>query len=357
MGNLARWRRSILFAACAGTAFLAFGSAGAGQPKEADDPKKDPLPVFPFVETPMGIRIGAAMQLFATPNPIVLAANRLAATTGNMAPLLSPEWDLTLEAPLPLPHRLLADLHDGTPVPGDLTKKDPKSWSAEERAYLQLLNDALIYSTLVPFDLFERAGKVNNYVTFDHLWLKPDEYRGEIVPVIGHMKLLRKWKAPSKAQENGIEFVYEGWVDGPTAKRNPYCILFADLPKGLEPSEKLDVPATFYGYYIKKFRYEATNSKRVTHLLIGPTVRVHAKADTPASTPFTRDVLYATVGGLFALGALIITMHWWFHRGDRRIQSRLAALRDKEPFTLNGDEPADPQSPSGVGTPEPRNGP
>jgi len=41
---------------------------------------------------------------------------------------------------------------------------------------------------------------------------------------------------------------------------------------GLKEAEKMDRQIRFYGYYIKRFRYDAEDAKRETHILDRPTV-------------------------------------------------------------------------------------
>jgi hypothetical protein len=186
----------------------------------------------------------------------------------------------------------------------------------------------------------------HRFITFDHLWRNPDMYRGWIVPVKGRMIRLRKWEAPRLAQENGVKYFWEGWVVGPTAKRNPYCIVFVTLPEGLKEAEKMDQPIRFYGYYIKRFRYDAEDAKRETHLLVGPTVILDKAppAAEPANTGiFSQHVLLATAAGCFGITMLIVGLTLWFRRGDRKVHSRLASLRDK-PLELGSAETDPPPS-------------
>jgi hypothetical protein len=300
------------------------------------EPAKEPE--FGFLQTPVGIRLSAAIQMIAMPNPVAAIGVRLAAASGEFAPLLWPEWEVALDAPPPLPVKYLSDLKDGTAIPGNLGAKPPEEWTREERAYLQILNDALIDSRLVPAKFFEEAAQKNRHVTFDHLWRNPGEYRGEIVPVTGRMIRFRRWPTPSRAKASGIESVYEAWVVGETPKRNPYCILFTDLPAGMEEKETMDHPVRFYGYYIKKFRYQADKADRMTHLLIGPTIYPETvPPPPPPAMPFSRFVLFGIAGGSLALLFAIVAMGLWFRRGDRAIHSKLAAMREKS-LNLSDDE-------------------
>jgi hypothetical protein len=303
---------------------------------------------FSYLQTWEGVRIGAALQMIATPNPVAaLLIRRIAAD----CPLLWPDWELPIDAPLPLSRELLGLLKDGTAVP-NLRGKDPREWTAEERAYQRVVSEALINSKLVSPELFEKEGQKYRYVTFDHLWRDPEEYRGKVVPVTGRMIRLRRQQAPRPAQAYGLPFAYEAQVVGPTAKRNPYWILFVTLPEGLEEAESMNRAIRFYGYYIKKVKYESDDQKvRVTHLLIGPTVILEEPATTaPPERIFSRDVLLALMGGALAIVLAIVGMALYFRRGDRAVQSKLAALRDR-PLNLGSEEPEPPKDSGLGGTP------
>jgi hypothetical protein len=359
MRIVAPLRRPVLIGVSLLIAFVIAGSAGLAQPK-GDKPNGDDAVVQPgqigVLETNDGIRISAALQMMAVPNPTVVVANRIAAVSSpETGPRLFPEWDLVPDGPLPLSDRLLGMLRDDTPIPNKATPVPELTQS--ERAYWAIQDEALFACKVVPPELFKKAAEKNEYVTFDHLFENPNRWRGEVVPVVGKLLRVRKWRPSQKAQDLGIDFVYEGFVAGQTPHRPPYWILFTKLPEGLKVQETMSQPITFYGYFIKRVRYQAENVERRTNLLIGPTVYLQEKAaPPPPSTPFSREVLFATFGGLLALATVIVTIHWWFHRGDRKIHSRLAALRDKQPLGLEGDEPAGPQASSSLGSPDPRDG-
>jgi hypothetical protein len=302
---------------------------------------------FGFEETWNGVRVTAALQMIAVPNPIAVVGTRLAAAEN---PLTWPDWELTLDSPLPLSWDLLKELKDKTPVP-NITQRPLSDLKPDELAYYKVVCQALIYSRLVPPDLFEKVGEDEDhrFITFDHLWKTPDVFRGQVVPVKGRMIRLRKWEAPRLAQENGVKYFWEGWVVGQTAKRNPYCIVFVTLPEGLKEAEKMDRPIRFYGYYIKRFRYDAEDAKRETHILIGPTVFLDKApiVDATDSGIFSQHVLLATAGGIFGLTVLLAALFVWFRRGDRKIQARLALLRDK-PLELGSAETDPPPTEKGL---------
>jgi hypothetical protein len=368
MMNASRLRRSCVLAAWLGAALVFTSLAGHAQEKGDKDlevpaqpngglPKagvaKQGLPQgkgdeFGFQETWTGARISASLQMIAVPNPISVLVTRLAAAEN---PLTWPEWELTLDSPLPLSWRLLKQIKDKTPFP-NLTQRPLSDLKPEDRAFYLVFCDALVKSHLVPADVFEKAGEDEDhrFITFDHLWRNPGYYRGQVVPVTGRMIRLRKDEAPRRAQENGVKYFWEGWVVGPTPKRNPYCIVFVTLPDGLKEAETMNQPIRFYGYYIKKFLYDAETAKRETHLLVGPTVFLEKAPPPvePANTGiFSQHVLIATAAGFFSITVAPVLLTLWFRRGDHRIHRRIASLRDK-PLDLGSAETDPPPTDKGL---------
>jgi hypothetical protein len=354
--TLHRWVTVLLAATWVIAALLASGLAGSAQEKSDKAPAeaKQALPKggndinvggpagpadkpLRFEETRPGILFSAAMQTFAVANPVSVAALRVIAIEGETGALLE-------------------RIADGTRNPNLATPIPWHERPEEDKAFIHLQWEALIDSKIVPAELFKKAGeeKENRWITFDDLWNRPSEHRGKIIAVKGKLIRLRAHKITKpEATAQGIDFIYEGWVVGQTPKRNPYCIVFVTLPDGLEPQETMDQPVTFYGYYIKKYRYDAQNTVRETHLLIGPTV-ILGKAPTavPATQDiFSRDFLYVVSGGVFALALVLWGLHLWFRRSDRAVHDKLMSYRERQ-LDL-GDEPVAPTAaPTGAASPE-----
>jgi hypothetical protein len=309
----------------------------AVQAQDKNDKASDEKPLPNVLSWRPGILYSAAMQTFAVPNPISVAAVRvMAAADEQTAQLVFPEWDLVLDAPIPLSQRLLDLQQDDTAIP-QKTKK-VQQLNQRELAYWSLLDQALIDSKSVRSELFKKAAAENDYATYDHLFRQPQEWRGKVVPVEGRLLRVRKWRPSERAQQAGIEYVYEGFIAGQTPNRPPYWVLFTTLPEGLPVRETMSVPVTFYGYYIKRVVYPAEKVDRKTNLLIGPTVYLKERPAQTDEAPFSRDVLYMAVGGLVGLALVLAGLHLYFRRGDKAIQSRLAVLRDRQPLGIADDE-------------------
>src|SRR5438445_818086 len=97
---------------CVVAALLVVGSAGPAQEKGDNKAAENVL------AWGLGIRVSAAMQTFALPSPISVAALRvIAGRDDRVAPLLFPEWEMVLDAPIPLRQELLDLQQDDTPIP------------------------------------------------------------------------------------------------------------------------------------------------------------------------------------------------------------------------------------------------
>lgn len=231
--------------------------------------------------------------------------------------------------------RLLHLIRDNMPTP-NFVGKAADEITKEERASYDLYNQAVAEAFRTPLDAFKESAKELDYVRFSHLYTNPNLYRGQVVPIKGTMTRLRKWEASRVLQEKGIKFIYEGWVFGDTRNAHPYCIVFPILPEGLKEAESMRTEVTFYGYFIKKLKYRASNGNDlITPFLIGPTV-VPAKA--PASTrnpgeksnPFPVTVLVVLIAMLSAIGIIYATMVWWFRRNDQLVRQQVREIQERQ---------------------------
>ena len=305
-------------------------------PAAAQEPVAEPLP---FWETRQGLNVQAAVQMALHGDPLAAAAIRVIASEQ----VLLPAWHFRADTVPPLRQEWLDLIADDTFIP-DLRGRARDEAPRSDWAFYDVYCQALVLSLLTPAAAFERAAEENRHVTFAHLFRNPKQFRGQVIPVQGRLMMLRKWDAPRKAQEDGVRFIYEGWVEGPTRHTNPYCVVFTELPAGLKVSEKVDRKITFNGYFIKKFRYTAANADRLTHLLIGPTVTVHDPAPPPGADkeePYAKGILFYVICGLLGIVGLVLVMNWFFRRGDQRTHSQISQVREKH-MTPFQDEAAPP---------------
>jgi hypothetical protein len=240
----------------------------------------------------------------------------------------------------PLPPEFMARVRDsrGLPVLSANLNKVPGQEFDEIDAYLDAVHRAHSYSAAA------FANSARQDVTYAHLWNEPHKYRGQVVHVEGRLKRVRRFDPGMMLSQAGVQDLYEGWIFAAEQYgANPVCTIFTDLPDGVPVAEDVQVSVAFDGYFFKKYRYKAGDSKpgeaREVPLLIGraPVVQQSpAAATVPVSSAFGSVLtgLLALVASTLALG---LVLHWWFRRADRRVQVRLAAAQQREFVAPTGD--------------------
>jgi hypothetical protein len=270
-------------------------------------------------------RAATAVQLVGARDPLTVAVMRSKTLreqvwgemefVGDFAPKLSADYlDLIRD------HRPMPD------VRGIPDEEIPRA----DRAMINAYNEALIYAFRHPLDAFKKSAKDHEHLKFAHLWNQPDLHRGKVITVTGRLARVRKYEAPSAAQEAGVKYLYEGWLFGETKGSHPFAIVFAVLPEGLPIAEKMDRGVTFYGYFLTRYKYRAQKGDVETPLLIGPTVVLSTPA--AASDDITPFPVFALIGVGIVLTGIVTGMFiisWWFRRGDSKIQSQLADLHHR----------------------------
>ncbi len=175
-------------------------------------------------------------------------------------------------------------------------------------------------------------------VSYAHLFNEPERYRGQVVHVSGRLVRLRRFDPPDDARGLGVSDLYEGWIMTDRYNENPACVVFTSLPAGLKIDEgrRLNIEGvSLDGYFYKRYRYKAYDSKKANEyrdapLLIGHTLR--GPFGSSAKEEDTQDdwghnliwVFVCVVGGT-VVGVIGLTI--WFRYQDRRIRNRLAASR------------------------------
>ncbi len=185
--------------------------------------------------------------------------------------------------------------------------------------------EALVKAHQTSEEVFHKS--VTRGLTYPNLFLEPELHRGKVVHFEGRLKRLIRYEPPAETKLDDIKDLYEGWLFDPDRYgANPVCVVFTDLPAGLEPSDKLDVKVTFNGYFFKKYRYKAADVLRDAPLLIGHTIilkQVPVDTDSEEGGFFSGMMavtFLAVLGGVFFL-AFLLTL--WYRRSDRLVQTRL----------------------------------
>ena len=283
-------------------------------------------------------RLGAATatQLVAAQNPLTIAAMRSKTLTelvwgdmegiGDFAPKLSADY--------------LDFIRDHRPLP-DIRGIPEHEVPRADRAMINAYNEAVINAFRYPLESFKNSDQDHEHLKFAHLWNEPDLHRGKVITVKGRLARVRKYEAPSAAQEAGVKYLYEGWLFGETKGSHPFAIIFTVFPEGLPIAEKMDKGVTFYGYFLTRYKYRAQKGDVETPLLIGPTVIPSAQAAASGDdvTPFP---VFALIGVGIVLTGIVTGMFvisWWFRRGDSKIQSQLADLQNRRVRDMMDESP------------------
>ncbi|HEY7330021.1 MAG TPA: hypothetical protein VH592_20465 [Gemmataceae bacterium] len=203
----------------------------------------------------------------------------------------------------------------------------------EYEAYWQILVQAH-YTSAEGFAKVARRD-----VTYVHLFNEPELYRGEVVHVSGRLIKLRRFEPPMEARAAGVSHLYEGWIMTDAYGENPVCIAFTDLPPGLtvDNDRKYNDLVRFDGYFYKRCRYKAYDSKKPNEYRDAPMVIGHTltgRFNNSVANDETEEwqhnliwVFLEVVGGA-VLGLIVLTL--WFRYHDRRIRHRISASRNAE---------------------------
>lgn len=172
-----------------------------------------------------------------------------------------------------------------------------------------------------------------------NLYDDPQHYVGEPVRVVGRLVKLTRMDAPRALWNDGIKSLYEGWlIPAGLTNKQSFCIVLSELPKNVKMGEKVNYEITCDAYFFKLNRFQTDERdphgqvRRDLPLLIGRSLVVvkppSAVPEEPSwSISGVTAVLPYCVGVIALLIAGIIGMNWWYKRGDRAVQSRIADAR------------------------------
>lgn len=164
------------------------------------------------------------------------------------------------ERKAPVDKDLLVGIEDRKPV------QSADQNDKEYRAYCYLV----LHASEVLVEALAKAARKD--VTYAKLWDNPKDYRGDAIQIAGRLRRLVKMDAPKGLANDGIKTLYEGWIFSEDDGANPYCVIFSELPQGVEVGEKTFYRVTCDAYFFKRYRYKSVNNEtRDAPLLIGRT--------------------------------------------------------------------------------------
>jgi hypothetical protein len=160
-------------------------------------------------------------------------------------------------------------------------------------------------------------------------------FRYELIHFEGRLlQITRIPKVPQKVQASlpDLKEYYEGWLmprDDPN--NQPVCILFTELPQGMEVKQRTNYWVGFEGYYFKLLEYraqeltpEGTNQRRRTPLLIGHSPRLMPAPRGDSNWTFGGTLVPAIVGLVALIIIVAFGLTYWFRKGDREVREHLA---------------------------------
>jgi hypothetical protein len=176
-------------------------------------------------------------------------------------------------------------------------------------------------------------------VTYAHLFNEPEHHRGQVIHLTGRLVRLRRFDPPPDARGAGVGDLYEGWIMTDRYGENPACVVFTDLPASLkiEDDRRLNIEGvSIDGYFYKRYRYKAYDSKkhnefRDAPLLIGHTLRGPFGPGTAAEPPaddWGKNLMFGFLSVVGGAAVGVVGLTFWFRYHDRRVRRRLMASRD-----------------------------
>lgn len=188
-------------------------------------------------------------------------------------------------------------------------------------AYWMCLRWALAQS----FDQLRSRAK---YATMSRLWSEPDAWRGRLVRLKLHVRLIEEHSAPENS--TGVKRVYEiwGWTDD--SKSLPFCVVVAELPPDMRSGADVEFETEFVGYFLKWLRYTpGVGDERSSPLLLGRII------STPRRAAQSRTVAGPMFGWVIGAAAVVLV--------GILLVLRFAPRR-RQPVAVNGPPRADEAS-------------
>lgn len=209
----------------------------------------------------------------------------------------------------------------------------PVQNASQNRFEAQCYEQMLLHARRLPADLLRQ--RASSRVNFAHLFGDDRaRYRGKLVHISGRLRMLRQFELPETLAglDTGLMALYEAWIFDDHFGDNPYCVIFSELPAGVQPGESLNRAVEADAFFFKRYRYAAKDGWRDAPLLIGRSIRLDSEPPARSSSSIWELpaktmglVVTAVAAALAACGGLV----WWFRRADRRTRRELnSILRD-----------------------------
>ena len=315
---------------------VAFTAWPAGVPAPPDLPAGKPAGE-PLAADHWASFAGYSFKLMSYPGPDA-EPGRPAAGGWRKAPLLVGKSFTPLAGPPPEATAVAVDkslrvyklIMDDAPI-----ARVSSNWE-EASAWTRLV----LHARKVPAD--DLAAAARRDLKFADLFVEGrQDYQLDPVHLRGRLIRLRQGKETKPLTDAGVPAWYEGWIvtDG-EPRGNPVCVVFTDLPPGLEPKPLMNATVSFAGYSFKLMHYESQEPRRDdpaknvwkrAPLLIGRTVVVEDGPDEVTANVWS-PFLPGVVGGLLVVIGAGVVLSRWYRRGDRQARAEMDAVRRRNPF-------------------------
>jgi hypothetical protein len=203
---------------------------------------------------------------------------------------------------------------------------------------IEAFNQVVVLAYYTSEKAFARAARHD--ITYATLYNEPERNRGKVVHFNGRLKKVSRLDPPDEARAAGVTDMYEAWVFTDAYGENPICAVFTVLPPGMkvDNEQKYNLDVSFDGYFYKRYRYKAGDTKKANEfrdapLLIGHTLNVPVQnlASQPdeAADNWGQHLIWVFVGLVGIAVAVVGGLTYWFRFSDQRIRRRLNRVRDR----------------------------
>ncbi len=168
---------------------------------------------------------------------------------------------------------------------------------------------------------------VDLFKTFEK---EPDIYRGQAVTLDGTLMELKKWDetAADRANDFGLETLYEAWIYNEDAQTNPTVVVFSENPDKLPLGTNLILPVKVTGYVFKMYGYKSHDTKNPLH--VAPMLLAKTLTKLPATEPEPFPIAWVA-GGFAVLAVGLVWFVWSSSRKDKQFRQRKITQEEEEP--------------------------
>jgi len=142
-------------------------------------------------------------------------------------------------------------------------------------------------------------------VSFAQLFKQSDDYRGELVTLVGTIHRAHPLSPPKN--EDGFDRYYRLWLQPADNLTSPIVIYCLELPDGFPTGMKVSAEVEVTGFFFKRWAYKAQDSLRTAPTVLARTVDWHPPKPLGSDAPTDALSLTLLFGGaaLFAVVAVV----------------------------------------------------